>query len=50
MITPAFAQTAAGAAGGVDMLVQLVPFILIFIIMYFLIIRPQQRRRRTIAR
>ena len=28
------------------MLVQLVPFILIFIIMYFLIIRPQQKRAK----
>jgi len=46
VITPAFAQTAAGAAGGVDMVVQLVPFILIFIIMYFLIIRPQQKKAK----
>ena len=45
MITPAFAQSAA-APGGVDMFVQLVPFILIFIIMYFLIIRPQQKRAK----
>ncbi|CUA85785.1 preprotein translocase, YajC subunit [Chelatococcus sambhunathii] len=43
MITPAFAQS-AGSAGGGDMLIQLVPFILIFVIMWFLIIRPQQRR------
>ncbi|WP_460452035.1 preprotein translocase subunit YajC [Alsobacter sp. SYSU BS001988] len=45
MITPAFAQT-AGATGGMDMVVQLVPFLLIFVIMYFLIIRPQQRRAK----
>lgn len=45
MITPAFAQTPAGA-GGVDMIVQIVPFVLIFVIMYFLIIRPQQRKAR----
>jgi len=43
VITPAFAQS-AGSAGGGDMLIQLVPFILIFVIMWFLIIRPQQRR------
>lgn len=42
MITPAFAQS-TGSGGG-DMLIQLVPFILIFVIMWFLIIRPQQRR------
>ena len=33
-------------AGGDDMFVQLVPFVLIFIIMYFLIIRPQQKQRQ----
>lgn len=41
-ITPAFAQGASGS--GTDMLFQLAPFILIFVIMYFLILRPQQRR------
>ena len=45
MITPAFAQ-GAPAAGGSDMILQFVPFILIFVIMWFLIIRPQQRRVR----
>jgi len=45
VITPAFAQ-GAGAAGGTDILVQVVPFILIFVIMYFLILRPQQRRAK----
>lgn len=44
MITPAYAQ--AAAPGGTDMLVQLVPFVLIFVIMYFLLIRPQQKRMR----
>ncbi len=43
MITPAYAQTAP-AAGGADILVQMLPFILIFVIMYFLLIRPQQKR------
>ncbi|HVL73881.1 MAG TPA: preprotein translocase subunit YajC [Beijerinckiaceae bacterium] len=42
LITPAYAQAAGG--GGGDMLIQLVPFILIFVIMWFLIIRPQQKR------
>jgi preprotein translocase subunit YajC len=44
LITPAFAQGAA--AGGGDIFLQIVPFILIFVIMWFLIIRPQQRRVR----
>ena len=43
-VTPAFAQ--GGAFSGDNMLVQLLPFILIFVIMYFLILRPQQKRTR----
>ena len=42
-ITPAFAQAAPGAGGG-GFLIQLLPFIMILGIMYFLIIRPQQKR------
>lgn len=46
-VTPAYAQAATGAApGGADMLIQFAPFILIFVIMYFLILRPQQRRAK----
>ena len=44
LITPAYAQGAP--AGGGDVFLQLVPFVLIFIIMWFLIIRPQQRRAK----
>jgi preprotein translocase subunit YajC len=43
LITPAFAQGLGGGGSG-DIILQLVPFLLIFVIMYFLIIRPQQRR------
>ena len=43
MISSAFAQTAAGGAGGFS-LQGLLPFVLIFIIFYFLLIRPQQKR------
>ena len=42
LITPAFAQGAAAPGG--DMILQFIPFVLIFVIMWFLIIRPQQRR------
>src|SRR4051812_38641871 len=35
-----------GAGGGSEMLMSLLPFVLIFVIMYFLILRPQQRRVR----
>ena len=48
-ITPAFAQSAAGAPGGADVLMQLAPFGIILIIMYFLILRPQQKKVRDHA-
>ena len=44
LISPAFAQ--AGGAPGGDMFTMLVPFFLVFLIMYFLMIRPQQRRAK----
>ena len=45
LITPAFAQAVPGMPSG-ETILQFVPFILIFVIMWFLIIRPQQRRAR----
>lgn len=44
-ITPAFAQ-AAGGGDTNSMLMSLLPFALIFVIMYFLILRPQQQRAK----
>ena len=41
-ITPAFAQ--AGGTDANSIVFQLLPFALIFVIMYFLILRPQQKR------
>ncbi|MGJ4899984.1 preprotein translocase subunit YajC [Bradyrhizobium sp. HKCCYLRH2060] len=43
LITPAYAQ-AAGAGDTNSMLMSLLPFALIFVIMYFLILRPQQKK------
>ena len=46
-MTPAFAQGSlfgGGAGGESGMIMSLLPFILIFVIMYFLILRPQQKR------
>ncbi len=40
--TPAFAQAAAG--GAASAITSFVPLILIFAIMYFLLIRPQQKK------
>lgn len=48
-ISEAFAQTAAPVAGGpMDILLSLAPFLLIFVVMYLLVIRPQraQAKRR----
>jgi preprotein translocase subunit YajC len=44
-ITEAYAQAAPGA-GGNSFMIQLLPFIMILLIMYFLIIRPQQKRMK----
>ena len=43
LISEAWAQ-AGGGAGGSDFLVQLFPLILIFVVFYFLLIRPQQAK------
>ena len=43
LITPAYAQAASPFGDG-GMLMSLLPFVLIFVIMYFLILRPQQKR------
>ena len=43
-VTPAFAQ--ASPFGGDSIWVQLLPFVLIFVIMYLLILRPQQKRAK----
>jgi preprotein translocase, YajC subunit len=45
-ITPAFAQAASPFGDG-SMVMQLLPFLLIFVIMYFLILRPQQKRMKA---
>ena len=42
LISPAFAQSAGGSAG----ISQLLPFLLIFVVFYFFLIRPQQKRAK----
>ena len=46
-VTPAYAQSAVG--GGGDILMSILPFLLIFVIMYFLIIRPQRTQMKKRA-
>ena len=45
--TPAFAQGLGGLGGDGGVLMSLLPFVLIFVIMYFLILRPQQKRVKS---
>jgi preprotein translocase subunit YajC len=45
MIDIAFAQTAPGI-GGPGPMMTIFPFILIFVIMYFMVIRPQQKKTK----
>lgn len=50
-ITPAYAQAAGGAAaanGGIASFLGLAPLLLVFVVFYFLMIRPQQRRMRAL--
>jgi preprotein translocase subunit YajC len=45
-VTPAYAQTAGASP---DMLISVLPFVLIFVIMYFLILRPQRQQAKKRA-
>ena len=50
LTTSAFAQgmpSIPGFGGDGGMITSLLPFVLIFVIMYFLILRPQQKRVKT---
>ncbi|AKI00489.1 preprotein translocase, YajC subunit [Hoeflea sp. IMCC20628] len=44
-VTPAHAQSLMGG-GGSEILMSILPFLLIFVIMYFLIIRPQRTQMK----
>ncbi len=46
-VTPAYAQ-AAGSAGAGSLIGSMLPLVLIFAIMYFLLIRPQQKKMRDL--
>ena len=48
-ISSAFAQTAPAAAGGTDMMstvTSMLPLVLMFVVLYFLMIRPQMKRAK----
>ncbi|MFQ5347448.1 MAG: preprotein translocase subunit YajC [Rhodothalassiaceae bacterium] len=46
LISPAFAQATGGTAPGGSLLDMLLPFALVGLIFYFLLIRPQQKRMK----
>ncbi|AQR74224.1 preprotein translocase subunit YajC [Sphingomonas sp. LM7] len=48
--TPAYAQAAGAAQGGstAGAIVSLLPLVLIFVVFYFLMIRPQQKRMKSL--
>lgn len=46
LISPAMAQVAGAASGGFGGLEGLMPFVLIAVVFYFLLIRPQQKRQK----
>ncbi len=45
-VTTALAQDAGAAAPGGSLLMQLLPLVLIFVVFYFLLIRPQTKRAK----
>ena len=46
LFSPAYAQTSGSSLSDPSALVQFLPLVLIFIVFYFLLIRPQQRKQK----
>lgn len=46
LISNAHAQATAAAAGPMDGVMQFLPIILMFVVLYFLMIRPQQKKAK----
>ena len=46
--TPAYAQAAGASSGAVGSVLGLAPLLLVFVVFYFLMIRPQQRRVKAL--
>ena len=45
-VSPAYAQAAAAQSGSLAAMEQFLPLVLIFVVFYFLLIRPQQSRMK----
>lgn len=48
MLSIAWAQGTGGGGSGTGTILSLVPFVLIFVIFYFLLILPQQKRQKQL--
>ncbi len=48
LATIAWAQNAGGSSGGAGTFLTVVPFVLVFVVFYFLLIRPQQQRQKHV--
>ena len=46
LISQAFAQTAPSGAGGMDSIMNYLPLIAMFVLLYFLLLRPQMKRAK----
>lgn len=46
-ISEAYAQAAGASAGGLESLQQFLPLVLIFVVFYFLLLRPQQKKMKA---
>ena len=44
LVSPAYAQAAGGGMGGIE---PLIPLVLIFVVFYFLLVRPQQKKAKA---
>lgn len=47
LISPAYAQAAGGLFDSQSAMIQFLPLVLIFVVFYFLLIRPQQQKQKT---
>ena len=47
-ISTAYAQTATGATGSESSLLSLLPLVAVFVVMYFIMIRPQMKRQKEL--
>jgi preprotein translocase subunit YajC len=45
-ISPAFAQAAPAAGGAENSLLGILPIVLMFVVLYFIMIRPQMKRQK----